>query len=230
LFNYLTTGYKPRRHYIKLLPAPKVLKQALLDKITREIRLHTPESPGLIQMKMNALEDVDITRALYLASQAGVKVDLIVRDTCRLRPGIPGVSDNVRVISIVGRFLEHSRIFYFRNGGAPEYYIGSADAMKRNLESRVEVLAPVEDPRLQKELRAILDLHLNDQRNAWEMLPDGTYKQRRKPGKELGSHELLIERAERRQREATRLKKRKPKGIARRLAAADSTQDIFILR
>ncbi|MEW6270670.1 MAG: polyphosphate kinase 1 [Thermodesulfobacteriota bacterium] len=229
LFNYLTTGYKPRRSYKKLLVAPTGVKQGLLERIQREVAHQAAGQHGHIQLKMNALEDVDITRALYLASQAGVKVDLIVRDTCRLRPGIAGISDNVRVISIVGRFLEHSRIFHFRNGGAPEYYIGSADAMKRNLESRVEVLTPVDDPRLQKELRAILDLHLDDQRNAWEMAADGTYKQRRKPGKDTGSHELLIQRAERRQREASRLKKRKPKGIARRLAA-EAAQDIFVAR
>src|SRR5271156_2908971 len=114
---------------------------------------------------MNALEDVDITRALYRASQAGVKVELIVRDTCRLRPGIQGLSETVRVVSIVGRFLEHGRIYYFRNGGAEEYFIGSADCMKRNLESRVEVVVPVEDPALREQLRHILDLQLNDQRN-----------------------------------------------------------------
>ncbi len=119
-------------------------------------------------MKMNALEDADITRALYQASQAGVKVDLIVRDTCRLRPGLPGLSENVTIISIVGRFLEHARIFYFRNGGNEEYYIGSADCMKRNLESRVEVVAPVEKPALRAELRYLLDTQLTDQRSAWD--------------------------------------------------------------
>ncbi len=229
LFNYLTTGYKPKRNYKKLLVAPTGVKQGLLDRIEREIAHQAAGEQGLIQLKMNALEDVDITRALYRASQAGVKVDLIVRDTCRLRPGLPGLSENVRVVSIVGRFLEHSRIFFFRNGGAPEYYIGSADAMKRNLESRVEVLAPVEDPRLQKELRAILDLHLADQRNAWEMNPDGTYRQRRKPGADVGSQELLIQRAEKRQREASRLKKRRPKGFARRLGP-DAEHDVLFQR
>src|SRR5690606_4983144 len=124
------------------------------------------------QIKVNALEDAGVTRALYRASQAGVAVDLIVRDTCRLRPGIPGLSENVRVISIVGRFLEHARIFYFRNGGAEEYYIGSSDLMSRNLDSRIEVLAPIEDPRLRAELRTILDVQLGDPRSAWEMRPD----------------------------------------------------------
>src|SRR5262249_33430955 len=158
----------PTRTYRKILPAPSLLKRALIDKIDREVRLHSASSPGSIQFKMNALEDVDVTRALYRASRAGVKVDLIVRDTCRLRPGIPGLSDNVRVVSIVGRFLEHGRIYYFRNGGAEEYFIGSADAMKRNLESRVEVVTPVEDPVLRKELRAVIDLQLAPNRCAWE--------------------------------------------------------------
>jgi len=218
LFNYLTTGYKPKRRYQKILPAPTLLKKALLEKIEREISLHSPESPGLIQMKMNALEDVDLTRALYEASRAGVKVDLIVRDTCRLRPGIPGVSEGVQVISIVGRFLEHTRIFYFANGGQPEYYLGSADLMKRNLESRVEVVFPVEDPRLQEELRFILDAQLADNRSAWEMQADGTYLQRvpGKDKKERGSQQALVERAEKRLREASKLRKRPIRGIARR--------------
>jgi polyphosphate kinase len=218
LFNYLTTGYKPRRNYLRLLPAPKQLKQALLDKIQREIRVHTPESPGLIQMKMNALEDSDITRALYQAAQAGVKIDLIVRDTCRLRPGLPGLSENVTVISIVGRFLEHARIFYFRNGGSEEYYIGSADCMKRNLESRIEVVAPVEKPSLRAELRFILDTQLADQRAAWVMQPDGSYVQRRPPKRKSARscQQVFIEQTEKRHRDATRLKRRQPRGITRR--------------
>jgi len=219
LFNYLTTGYKPRRTYRKLLPAPTVLKQALLGKIEREIRQHGASHPGHIQMKMNALEDVDVTRALYRAAQAGVKVDLIVRDTCRLRPGLPGLSENARVVSIVGRFLEHARIYYFANGGEAEWYIGSADCMKRNLESRVEVLVPVEAPDARAELRAFFDAQLDDQRNAWDMQPDGSFVQREPQGKgrrSRGCHQLWIEWADRRQREATRLRKRKPRGIAQR--------------
>src|SRR5216684_3488844 len=175
LFNYLTTGYMPNRPYRKILPAPTMLKRGLLSRIEREIKVSSPASPGLIQFKVNALEDVDITRALYRASQAGVKVDLIVRDTCRLRPGIPGLSESVRVVSIVGRFLEHGRIYYFRNSGAEEYYIGSADCMTRNLESRVEAVAPVEDPTLRKELRAVFDLQLKPNHAAWEMRSDGSY-------------------------------------------------------
>ncbi len=215
LFNYLTTGYVTRRDYHKLLPAPKVLKPALLARIQREIDNHTPQSPGLIQFKMNALEDSEITAALYRAAQAGVKVDLIVRDTCRLRPGIPGLSDPVRVVSIVGRFLEHCRIYYFRNGGAEEYYLGSADCMKRNLESRVEVVAPVESPELRDNLRQILEVQLHNKRNAWDMQPDGSYVQRQ-PGEGDDARtvqEILIDLAEQRQKVAQRLKKRKRKGF-----------------
>lgn len=208
LFNYLTTGYKPRRKYHKLLVAPKMLKQALLEKIEREIAMQGGGGRGHIQWKLNALEDVDITRALYRASQRGVTVDLIVRDTCRLRPGIGGVSSTVRVISVIGRFLEHARIYYFHNGGRPEYYIGSADAMQRNLEKRVEVLIPIDDPRLQGELRHILDTQLSDQRGAWDMQFDGSYVKRSNVG---GKHSQLqlIERTERRLKEATRLRRRK---------------------
>jgi polyphosphate kinase len=216
LFNYLTTGYRPKRTYRKLLPSPKVLKKALLAKIDREIAAHSAASPGLIQFKANALEDVDITKALYRASQAGVKVELLVRDTCRLRPGLPGLSDNVRVVSIIGRFLEHGRIYYFRNGGDEEYFIGSADCMKRNLESRVEVVVPVEDAQLRKDLRAVLDGQLGPNCNAWEMQSDGTYV--RPPSGEgaKSCQQLLIDLAEKRQREASRLKRRRPQGFARR--------------
>ncbi len=135
LFNYLTTGYTPKRHYNKLLPAPRHMKKGLLARIEREIKHAQAGKTALIQLKTNALEDVAITKALYRASQAGVHVDLLIRDTCRLVPGVAGLSDNVRVISLVGRFLEHTRVFYFKNDGDEEYYIGSADLMKRNLES-----------------------------------------------------------------------------------------------
>lgn len=206
LFNYLTTGYTPERYYRKLLPAPKVLKSALLARIARERELHTPENPGRIQFKMNALEDVDITRALYKAAMDGVQVDLIVRDTCRLRPGLPGVSESARVISIVGRFLEHTRIYYFQNGGNEEYFIGSADAMKRNLESRVEVVAPVESETLRRELRELLDVQLSDYRNAWEMQSDGSYVQRqpRNEGEEIGCQQRMIELANQRVKQVKR--------------------------
>jgi polyphosphate kinase len=215
LFNYLTTGYKPRRKYLKLLVAPKQLKSALLEKIEREIAQQASTGRGHIQWKMNALEDIDIVRALYRASQRGVTIDLIVRDTCRLRPGLDGVSSTIKVVSIIGRFLEHERIYYFHNGGRPEYYIGSADAMQRNLEKRVEVLVPIEDPRLQAELRHILDNQLTDQRGAWDMQPDGSYVQRAGMGAKH-SQQQAIERTERRLKEATRLRRRKVQSTARR--------------
>jgi polyphosphate kinase len=200
LFNYLTTGVNESRIYEKLLVAPSYLKKELLKKIEREAELHSEASPGHIQFKMNALEDVDITRALYRAGYAGVRIELIVRDSCRLRPGIKGLSDTIRVISIVGRFLEHARVYYFRNGGQEEYYMGSADCMKRNLEHRVEALVPVESVRIQKRLREILDIQCHDRRSAWDMRPDGEYVQRT-PGKNEaspGSQEELIALAEKR--------------------------------
>ncbi len=221
LFNYITVGLVPKRHYNKLLPAPKVLKPALLDKIEREIKGHSAKSPGLIRLKMNALEDTDVTRALYRASQAGVQVQLIVRDTCRLRPGVPGLSDNVSVISLVGRFLEHTRIFHFRNGGDDEYFIGSADCMRRNLEARVEVVTPVEDPELRKELGAILDMQFADRCGAWEMQPDGSYVARRPAEGEVepGAQVLSIAAAEERMRSFKKRnrhkKKKKDKGERR---------------
>ena len=216
LFNYLTTGYRPKRNYRKLLPAPTLLKKALLAKIEREMAAHRPDSPGVIQIKINALEDADIIAALYRASQAGVKIDLIVRDSCCLRPGVPGVSESIRVVSVVGRFLEHARIFYFHNGGDEEYLIGSADCMKRNLESRVEVVVPIDDPALRKELRTVLDTQLSSGHGEWEMQSDGSYAQQT-PAGYRPAQQLLIEMADKQQKEAGRLRKRRPKGIARRV-------------
>jgi polyphosphate kinase len=207
LFNYLTTGLVPKRNYQNLLIAPNKLKTQLLEKIEREVSKHNAKSPGLIQFKMNALEDRDITIALYKAAQAGVKIDLIIRDTCRLRPGIAGLSENIRVISIVGRFLEHSRIYYFQNGGEEEYFIGSADCMQligsadcmqRNLESRVEVVTPVKKPELQAALQQILTLQLINQRSVWEMQPNGQYSQLQPKDKQLGIQEQLIKLADER--------------------------------
>jgi polyphosphate kinase len=211
LFNYLTTGFLARRNYRALLPAPKFLKKALLSRIEREMERHADTGGGLIQFKMNALEDGDIVKALYCASMAGVRIELYVRDTCRLRPGIPGLSDNIRVVSIVGRFLEHARIYYFRNGGAEEYFISSADAMKRNLEARVEILCPVDAPALTRELRQIFDACAADRRSAWDMQPDGSYLQRRPSGGEggEGTHQALIEGAQRRLRDSLKEKKKR---------------------
>ena len=213
LFNYLTTGYAPVRKYQKILPSPNVLKKELLKKIDREIEAHTPENPGLIQFKSNALEDKDITKALYRASQAGVHVDLIIRDSCRLRPKIEGLSENISVISIVGRFLEHCRIFYFKNGGEEEYFIGSADLMKRNLEARVEVVTPVEDKSCQLRLREILDIQLSNKRSVWDMQSDGTYV-KRQPGQgddPRTVQEICIELAEQRLASSPMAKKKKQK-------------------
>jgi polyphosphate kinase len=217
LFNYLTTGYAPERNYRKLLPSPRVLKKALLDKIEREIANHSTKNPGRIQFKTNALEDKDITAALYKASMAGVQVDLLIRDSCRLRPGIPGLSENVRVVSIVGRFLEHTRIYYFQNNGEEEYFIGSADIMKRNLEYRVEVITPVEPEELRKVLREVLDVQLADQRSAWEMLPDGSYIQcTGERENEKSSHEILIRKAEKRLSDAQALCSLEQKRLVKR--------------
>lgn len=220
LFNYLTTGYKPSRNYKKILAAPKMMKNKLLDRIDREIELQSNGQQGLIRFKCNALEDIDIIRALYRASQAGVKVQLVIRDTCCLRPGLPGISENISVVSIVGRFLEHSRIYHFANGGEDEYFIGSADLMTRNLKSRVEVLMPVTESNWQAELDYILNLQINDNVSGWEMEPSGEYKKRRPADNEeqRGSQQVLIVAAEKRDWEAHRLKKRKPRGVARRKA------------
>ena len=218
LFNYLTTGYNPNRKYKKILPAPKHLKKGLLTRIEREIKAHTQENPGHIIFKMNALEDPDIVRALYQASRAGVHIDLLIRDSCRLRPGLAGLSESIRVVSIVGPILEHARVFYFRNGGAEEFFLGSADAMRRNLEYRVEVVVPVEDPALREDLRIMLQTQMADRRSAWDMQPDGSYLQRR-PGEgedSRSSQGIQMELAEKRCRDASRLRKRSTKNLGRR--------------
>ncbi len=214
LFNYLTTGYRPKRTYRKLLPAPAFLKKALLAKIQREINHQREGGRGHIQFKLNALEDGEITRALYKASQAGVRVDLIIRDTCRLRPGIPGLSENARVVSVIGRFLEHARVFYFRNGGREEYWIGSADCMKRNLESRVEVVAPIEDESLQALLRTVIDIQLRPEGDGWWMQPDGSYV-RNWSRVQTHTQATMIDIAEKRQAQANRLRRRRPRGPKR---------------
>ena len=206
LFNYLT-GYSPPPTYRKILAAPYTLKKSLLQKIEREEKLHTEESPGHIQFKMNALEDVDITRALYKAAKAGVKIDLIVRDTCRMRAGLPGISENVKIISVAGRFLEHARIYYFHNGGDEEYYIGSADLMTRNLESRVEVVAPVDDDKLTQELHLLLDVQLSSKKHVWEMRQDGTYTERsydKEDESVMSSQETFIQLASKRKTAAAK--------------------------
>ncbi len=175
LFNALT-GYSRKEEYRKLLVAPGKMREQILQRIEREIERHKEHGDGYLAFKMNQLVDKRCIQALYRASQAGIKVDLQVRRICCLRPGIPGLSDNITVTSIVGRFLEHPRIFYFRNGGDEEILLGSADLMPRNLDRRVEQLFPVEDRRLRQALRdQILSVHLRDNVQARRLLPDGGY-------------------------------------------------------
>lgn len=196
LFNYLT-GYSAKQEYRKLLVAPKNLRESLTALIEREIASHRRHGGGHLIFKMNALVDRDMIRLLYRASQAGVKVELLVRGICCLRPGVAGISENIRVVSIVGRFLEHSRIYYFRNNGEDEVYAGSADLMPRNLNRRVEVLFPIEDPRLVRYLRGeVLATYLVDNVKAHVMQPDATYVRRRPEGESsINSQSALLSRA-----------------------------------
>lgn len=177
LFNYLT-GYSYYKDWSDLVPAPDFLMQRTLELIERETQLHTPENPGLIFVKINALAQRDISQALYRASQKGVEIKLLVRGVCCIKPGIKGVSENIRVRSIIGRFLEHSRIFYFRNAGNEEVYISSADWMTRNLSKRVELLVPVYDEKIKKRFTDILDTYWADNMKSWELQPDGSYEKR----------------------------------------------------
>ena len=202
LFNYLT-GYSRQVSYRNLLVAPVNMRDRFLALIRRETefcRLQTDSgsgSCGRIVAKMNALVDPQIIVALYEASQAGVKIDLIIRGICCLRPGVEGVSENIKVISIIGRFLEHSRMFYFFNSGDEEVYIGSADWMQRNLTRRVEAIARVEDPTIAKEMQEILGVMLADNRQAWDLQSGGHYSQRRPPVNcpEVSSQQILMDMA-----------------------------------
>jgi polyphosphate kinase len=181
LFNALT-GFSRQRLYRKLIMAPGNMRSRFIEMIDREAKHAAEGRGGRIIAKMNALVDAEIIEALYAASQAGVEIDLIVRGICCLRPGVPGVSDRIRVISIVGRFLEHSRVFYFGNAGSDEYYFGSADWMPRNFDRRVEAVTPVEDPSLHPRLRSLLDTCLSDNRQAWDLQPDAEYVRRHPDG------------------------------------------------
>jgi len=182
LFNYLT-GFSKQTKYRKLLVAPVNLREGILQRIRNEIALHKKDRPGRIIWKLNALVDPEVIEALYEASNAGVKIDLIVRGICCLKPGVAGMSENIRVVSIVGRFLEHSRVYYFNRGGKPDVLIGSADAMRRNLDRRIEVLAPVEDPDLIAHIRdGILEICLKDNMQSWDLDSTGNYV-RRQTGK-----------------------------------------------
>jgi polyphosphate kinase len=175
LFNSLT-GYSRHSEYKRLLVAPLYLRSGMLERIEREIEAHREHGNGYLAFKLNSLVDPEIIRALYRASQAGVRIDLLVRGICCLRPGLPGISETIRVRSIVGRFLEHSRIYYFANGGKEEMYLGSADMMQRNLDGRVETLFPIEDSTLRTAvLERVLKPQLADTVNAHELRSDGAY-------------------------------------------------------
>jgi len=175
LFNVLT-GHSRHDRYEQMLVSPAGLRHGLLVRIARETESHRLNGDGHLIFKTNALVDLELIDALYEASRAGVRVDLLVRGMCCLRPGIAGLSETIRVVSIVGRFLEHSRVYYFRNGGRDETFIGSADLMERNLDRRVEIIVPVTDPRLAGVLKArLLDLQLSDTVRAMELRADGAY-------------------------------------------------------
>ena len=174
LFNHLT-GYSREVRYRKILVAPHYLRHRVQDLIAQEASYG---ERGRLVFKLNSLIDTDMIEGLYAASQAGVQIDLVLRGICGLRPGVPGLSENIRVRSILGRYLEHSRIFHFGNGagpGQPAYYIGSADLMPRNLDKRVEVLAPVEKAEQQERLREIIEVNLDPDTQGWELGPDGTW-------------------------------------------------------
>jgi polyphosphate kinase len=195
MFNYLT-GYGRPSHYRRVLMAPNQLRDGLLEQIDRTIESHSEDTPARIAMKMNALVDGRCIRALYRASQAGVRVDLNVRGICCLRPGLPGVSENIRVVSIVGRLLEHSRVYAFERYGEHTVYIASADLMPRNLDHRVELATPVLAPALQAELLDTLERAFADNQNSWEMDAEGTWT-RRTPGPGERPRSVQLELAER---------------------------------
>jgi polyphosphate kinase len=191
LFNSLT-GVSRQRFYRRLAVAPATLRARTLELIDRETAHAKAGRGGRIIAKMNALVDPEVIAALYRASQAGVEIDLIVRGICCLVPGLKGTSERIRVISIIGRFLEHSRIFCYANGGNPEYYIGSADWMPRNFDRRVETMAPIDNPALHRGLQAVLTTCLQDTRQAWELGPDGRYVRRTGDGDVRATQQQLM--------------------------------------
>jgi len=174
LFNYLT-GYSRQTDYTSLVVAPHAMRDRVVSMIDREASLTAEDRPGRIVMKLNNLVDEAVIDALYRASQAGVQIDLLVRAICSLRPDVPGLSESITVRSILGRFLEHSRIYYFANGGNEEIYMGSADMMHRNLDRRVETLVRLEPPEIKGRLRAVLELGLADRANAWSLDAQGNW-------------------------------------------------------
>ena len=199
LFNSLT-GYSKHRHYRSLIVSPLNTRKWVMEMIRNEVEHQKRDGSGRIVMKMNALVDEEIIRALYRASMAGVKIDLIVRGICCLKPGVPGISENIRVISVIGRFLEHSRACYFNNGGQARLFLGSADIMPRNLDKRVETIFPVVDQRLVESVKSDLELILGDNRKSWEMQPDGTYLKKRNGRPATDSQRLFMRRSLRRKK------------------------------
>ncbi|HUX11742.1 MAG TPA: polyphosphate kinase 1 [Spirochaetia bacterium] len=197
LFFNSITGYSAIPALSKLVMAPTALKSRLLQMIDREAQRSTPENPGRIIAKINSLADPEVIEALYNASARGVQISLIIRGICMLVPGVPGMSENIAVTSVVGRYLEHSRIYFFHNGGAGEYYCGSADLMPRNLERRVELLFPIENPDLQKRIKSILETYLADNSQSHALRPDGVYVRRESESGEVsvGSQSVLYEAA-----------------------------------
>jgi polyphosphate kinase len=177
LFNVLT-GYSRQRSYRRLLVAPHGVRSGLVERIEQQAALARAGGEALVQFKVNSLVDEETIDALYRASQDGVRVDLVIRGMCALRPGVPGLSDNIRVRSIVGRFLEHSRVFRFGAGEDAEYWIGSADLMHRNLDRRVEALVRVTLPSAQRDLRGVLDLSMAEESEGWDLSGDGTWHRR----------------------------------------------------
>ena len=192
LFNYLT-GFSKQQGFRKLLVAPVSLRKGMENLIRREIEHAQQGRGGHIRAKMNSLVDPGIIALLYEASQAGVRIELIIRGMCCLYPGRKGLSESIRVVSIIGRFLEHSRIFWFGNGGNPEVYIGSADWMPRNLDRRVEAVTPVEEPTLREQLERLLQVYLDDNRGAFDMQSSGDFTQRHPDGTERNSQLQLID-------------------------------------
>jgi polyphosphate kinase len=194
LFNYLT-GYSRQSAYRKLLVSPVNAREQFTGLIRQEMLNAQKGLTGRIVAKMNSLVDPATISQLYEASQAGVKIDLIVRGMCCLKPGIEGLSENIKVVSIIGRFLEHSRIYYFFNGGNEQVLIGSADWMTRNLDRRVEAIVPVEDPDIAKDLHEILGIMLADNRQSWELQSNGSYVQRQAPagGETISTHKIMME-------------------------------------
>jgi polyphosphate kinase len=193
LFNVLT-GFASPVGYRKLIVAPVGMRKRLIDLIHREIAHARIGRPGLIFAKMNALVDPEIIALLYEASRAGVTIDLLVRGICCLRPGLPGISERIRVVSIIGRFLEHSRAWYFGNAGEPEVYLSSADWMQRNLDRRIETAVPLESAAHRESVRDVLETMWRDNRQAWDLAADGTWTQRHPDGPEIATHRALMER------------------------------------